>query len=217
MQDFFLIYGPPVTLMIIAGMIAHNRMMEKPSYRGWWGEYKVNLMLKLCLDRDYIILSNLIYRGLTSDDTTQVDHIVVSRYGVFVLETKTLKGKIFVEDEGRWIQIVGKRKYRVQCPLFQNYAHVKAIQRITGVHAQQIHNFAVMAGSAVFPEGRPERVYGIWDAIRKIQSYRDTVFTRSHVGTIVSALKRKGRSGSDEHEQHVARLKQRNAGVSDQD
>ncbi len=215
MQDFFIIYGPPVILMAIAALIAHRRLMERPAYRGWWGEYKVNLMLKLCLDRDYTILSNVIYRGQTAEETTQVDHVVVSRYGIFVLETKTLKGRIYVAPEGNWVQVVGRRKYPMQCPLAQNYAHVKAVQRITGVHAQKIHSYAVMAGSARFPEGKPERTYGIWDAMRKIQSYRDPVFSRSHVATMVASLKKRGRHGAGEHDRHVARLRGRASETQD--
>ena len=206
-----MLYGPPVVLMLIGGLWLHTRLMARPGYRGWWGEYKVNLMLKLCLDREYTILSNVIYRGRTSEETTQVDHIVVSRYGIFVLETKTLKGKIFVESEREWVQIIGRRKYRMQCPLVQTYAHVKAVQQVTGIHAQKIHSYAVMAGRARFPEGMPERVYGIWGAVRKIQSYREPVFSRGHVASLVEQLQRSARRGLGEQSRHVARLRKRAA------
>ena len=82
--------------------------MDSPAYRGWWGEYRVNLMLRLCLSNDYKILANSIYRGQRKGESTQVDHIVVSRYGIFVIETKTLKGVIKVDSEqpSKWVQIV---------------------------------------------------------------------------------------------------------------
>lgn len=220
MTDFMILYLPPVLGMLFLGTVAHLRLMERPGYRGWWGEYKVNLMLKLCLGRDYTVLSNSIYRGMRPDETTQVDHVVVSRFGLFVLETKCLKGRIIVDraQPASWLQIVGRRKYRMQSPLFQNYSHVKAIQRVTGVHASKIHSYAVMAGTATFPEGVPERVYGIWDAMRKIQSYRDPVFTRAHVAEQVRALRRRQvRGGLFAARRHVEQLQQKQRAAQEGD
>ncbi len=209
MADFLILYLPPlIGMMILAGFI-HARLLEKPEYRGWWGEYKVNLMLRLCLSSEYSVFSNAIYRGKTKDESTQVDHIVVSRFGVFVLETKCFKGKVYVDeqDPGKWVQVVGRRKYKLQNPLMQNYAHIKAIQHVIGVHGQKLHSYAVMAGDAEFPNGKPERVYGIWQMIRKIQSYKAPVFTRGHTDDIVRALKRRRiKGGYWAARRHVERL-----------
>lgn len=216
MAEFLFLYLPPVVLLVVIGLAAHFKLMSRPSYRGWWGEYKVNLMLKLCLGREYSIISNAIYRGMTREDTTQVDHVVVSRYGIFVLETKCLKGRIIVDpsNDANWLQIVGRRKYRLQNPLRQNYSHVKAVQRITGVHTSKIHSYAVMAGTARFDGGYPERVYGVWGAMRKIQSCRDPVFSKSHVEELKRALIRRrvklGLFGTRKHVENLQRRAQRN-------
>lgn len=212
MAEFLLLYLPPVLVMLILGAVIHVRLLEKPLYRGWWGEYKVNLMLRICLSNQYSVFSNAIYRGKTKEDSTQIDHVVVSRFGIFVLETKAFKGKIHTDplEQGSWLQIVGRRKYKIQNPLMQNYAHVKAVQAVTGVHSQKIHSYAVMAGSAEFPEGRPERVFGVWQIIRKIQSYRTPVFTRGHVDDICRSLKRRRiKGGYWAAQRHVERLKAR--------
>jgi len=212
MYDFFLLYLPPVIGMMILGCFLHARLLEKPAYRGWWGEYKVNFMLRLCLSSEYEVFSNAIYRGRLKGESTQVDHIVVSRFGVFVLETKCFKGKVFADalDPSQWFQVVGRRKYKIQNPLMQNYAHVKAIQNVTGVHAQKIHSYAVMAGNAEFPEGMPERVYGIWPMIRKIQSYKAPVFSRGHTDDIARSLRRRRiKGGYWAAQKHVERLQTR--------
>lgn len=189
MDGFFLTYGPVVAAMIIVAVIAHMRLMEIPAYRGWWGEYKVNLFLKLCLSGDYRVFSNGIYRD-NQGSTTQVDHIVVSRYGIFVVETKSLKGRLVIssEDPAKWIQIVGRRKYQLDSPHKQNHAHIKALQRVTGIHSQKFHSFVALAGSARFAEAKPERVYSIWELIRKIQSYKAPVLTRAAVYSINQRL-----------------------------
>lgn len=205
-----MLYLPPVVaLMVLTGFL-HARFLEYPAYRGWWGEYKVNLMLRICLSGEYSLFTNGIYRGRTSDESTQIDHIIVSRYGIFVLETKCFKGRIIPDplNADRWLQIVGRRKYEIQNPLMQNYAHVKAVQSVTGIHAQKIHSYAVMAGTAEFPDGMPERVYGIWGVIRRIQSYKAPVLTRGHVVSVCRMLRdRRVKGGYWAARRHVERLK----------
>jgi hypothetical protein len=217
MTEFLWTYMPAVIAMFVFAAIAHTRLLEFPYYRGWWGEYKVNFMLRLCLSGEYRVFANSIYRGQLNHESTQVDHIVVSRYGIWVLETKCFKGRIVVEPlkPETWVQIVGRRKYSIRNPLFQNHAHVRSIGRLLGVHGQKIHSYAVMAGTATFEAGLPERVYGIWGAVRKIQSYRAPVFSRGHVVSICSALERKRiKGGYFAAQRHVERLRKKHEGIS---
>ncbi|SIR00856.1 nuclease-related domain-containing protein [Aquipseudomonas alcaligenes] len=214
MTDFLWTYTPAVAVMFILGAIAHIRLLEYPKYRGWWGEYKVNFMLRLCLKSEYRVFANALYRGQHEGETTQVDHIVVSRYGVFVLETKSFKGRIVVDPmkPETWLQIVGRRKYEIRNPIYQNHAHARAVSRVLGVHGQKIHNYAVMAGTATFEGPMPERVYGIWQTVRKIQSYRTPVFSRGHVVSICSTLERRRiKGGYWAAQRHVERLRKKAA------
>ncbi|MBJ2264211.1 NERD domain-containing protein [Pseudomonas sp. MF6787] len=207
-----MLYLPPVLILGVFAGIAHMRLLEYPAYRGWWGEYKVNFMLRLCLSGQYKVFANAIYRGKTKEESTQIDHVIVSIYGIFVVETKCFKGKIITDPEAPelWLQIVGRRKYRVQNPLMQNYSHVKAVQKVTGVHSQKIHNYAVMAGQAKFTYGMPERVYSIWGVIRKIQSFKAPVFSRGHVVSICRSLsERRIKGGYWAARRHVEKLKLR--------
>ena len=48
---------------------------------------------------DYHLLSHLTLR--LKDRTTQIDHVLVSRFGVFVIETKDYKGWIFASSGDR--------------------------------------------------------------------------------------------------------------------
>ena len=66
----------------------------------------------------------------TAGGTTQIDHVFVSEFGVFVVETKNMNGWIYgTENDRKWIQVFpGGQKYTFQNPLRQNYGHVKAIE-----------------------------------------------------------------------------------------
>jgi hypothetical protein len=63
-------------------------------FKGVIGEWQVNLLIKFFLDKNnYHLIKNVTLP--TEDGTTQIDQIIVSQYGIFVVETKNMKGWIF--------------------------------------------------------------------------------------------------------------------------
>ena len=82
----------------------------KPTIKGWFGEEVIALYLRKLPPDEYTVLNDIILS--TENGTTQIDHIVVSVYGVFVIETKNYKGWIFGgEKSAQWTQnIYGKKK-----------------------------------------------------------------------------------------------------------
>ena len=76
--------------------------------KGWLGELLVRLFARWMLDkRVYRKLHNVTLD--TVDGTTQIDHVFISPFGIFVLETKNMRGWIFgSEKQAQWTQkIVG--------------------------------------------------------------------------------------------------------------
>ncbi|MDX1757907.1 MAG: nuclease-related domain-containing protein [Marinobacter sp.] len=77
-----------IPLAFLAGVI------KSSWFKGKLGEFLVNASARLFLDKNrYHLIKNVTLP--TEDGTTQIDHIIVSRYGVFVVETKNMKGWIF--------------------------------------------------------------------------------------------------------------------------
>jgi restriction system protein len=69
-------------------------ILKSPWFKGVAGEFIVNISAKLLLNKDdYHLIKNVTLP--TEDGTTQMDHIIVSKYGIFVVETKNMKGWIF--------------------------------------------------------------------------------------------------------------------------
>jgi hypothetical protein len=97
------------------------------------------------------------------DGTTQVDHILVSRFGVFVIETKDYKGWIFANPkQAKWTQVLFRRKFRFQNPIFQNLRHVRAVQNLLDFLPQDaVRSAVVFAGNAEFKTGVPLGVYSL--------------------------------------------------------
>ncbi|MGQ9661890.1 MAG: nuclease-related domain-containing protein [Kiritimatiellia bacterium] len=77
-----------------------------PELKGWFGEKSVTSLLRQSLDPTvYHLISNVMIP--TQEGTTQIDHIIVSRYGVFVLEVKNYTGWIYGNEKDRpWTKVI---------------------------------------------------------------------------------------------------------------
>jgi restriction system protein len=90
-----------------------------PFMKGVLREFQVNLIARLFLDKQvYTLFKNVTLP--TEDGTTQIDHVIVSRYGLFVIETKNMKGWIFGSAQQKiWTQKIYRHTSKFQNPLYQ--------------------------------------------------------------------------------------------------
>lgn len=95
------------------------------------GEETVASILKT-LPKDYVVFND-VYLDIKGY-CAQIDHVVISRYGVFIIETKNYTGWIFGNESSEyWTQTIYDEKYKLRNPLKQNYAHLKTLQLIFGI------------------------------------------------------------------------------------
>lgn len=95
------------------------------------GEESVASILRT-LPKDYVVFND-VYLEIKGK-STQIDHVVISRYGVFIIETKNYTGWIFGNETSEyWTQIIYEDKYKLRNPLRQNYSHLKTLQSIFGI------------------------------------------------------------------------------------
>ena len=102
------------------------------------------------LDKDkYRVLNDIkIDNPSNHTKTSQIDHLVVSKYGIFVVETKAYKGKIYGKEYSRnWTQYLGSKKYEFMNPILQNYGHIKAIEAILEEAYPNMKYFSIIAFS----------------------------------------------------------------------
>jgi hypothetical protein len=123
-------------------------------------------------------------------DTTQVDHILVSRFGVFIIETKHYTGWIFGDERSKqWTQTIWARKYKFQNPLHQNYKHVKAAQTLLDfLPPEQVVGLVVFTGEAEFMIGKPKGVYSLEAVISHLKSFSQEVLTENRMQFCVGRL-----------------------------
>lgn len=146
-------------------------------FKGLIGEFVINVSARLLLDKNkYHLIKNVTLP--TNGGSTQIDHIIVSEFGVFVLETKNMKGWIFGSAHQKtWTQKIYKHTSKFQNPLHQNYKHVKTLQALLGLTDEQIHSLIIFVGNSTFKTPMPDNVsYGA-AYIRYIKSKKTPVLS----------------------------------------
>jgi hypothetical protein len=123
---------------------------KSPSYKGARGEQRVAKKLKKLDSLDpekYKILNNVMLK--TSRGSSQIDHVVVSIYGIFVIETKNFSGWIFGNEKAeQWTQTIYNEKNKFRNPVKQNWAHVYALKEILSAYRGiKYHPIVAFTGS----------------------------------------------------------------------
>jgi len=180
-----------------------------PQVKGLVGELQGRLAGGLFLD-------DKVYRSVHNvtlqmpDGTTQIDHVIVSRYGVFVVETKNYSGWIYgSERDAQWTQVLFGKKVRFQNPLRQNYRHVASLATFLDLPEGRFHSVVMFWGDCELKTPMPPNVMTSGYATY-IKSKSAPVFTDEEVEDIVEAVRR-GRLPPTwkTHRAHVASLRKR--------
>jgi len=98
-----------------------------PKIKGYFGEKSVAFFLSRLDPEKYKVINNIMLQ--IGKGTSQIDHIIVSNYGIFVIETKNYKGWIIGNEfDDYWTQVIYKRKEKLRNPIKQNYGHIQALK-----------------------------------------------------------------------------------------
>lgn len=181
--------------------------------KGWFGEKKTELKLSLALDNDiYIVFHDIIIPS--RNGTTQIDHVIVSRYGLFVVETKNLKGWIYgTANQPKWTQVVYQSKYKFQNPLKQSYRHKKALSNHLRIKENNIHQVVSFVGDCQLKTDMPPNVIksGLGSYIKE---FNKIVFSEDEVNEIENILSRLKSEVSVSTEKHIQSLHDRHNSIS---
>jgi hypothetical protein len=181
-------------------------------FKGWLGEKSTQFGMWMKLDSEtYHRFHNLILS--TPNGTTQIDHVLLSRFGVFVIETKNYNGWIFGnEDQKSWTQVLHRAKYSFQNPLHQNYRHTKALSELLNVELSKIHSIVFFIGDAKLKTNLPANVMtsGLSAYIR---AFNRVVFADTELAQLEQHLA-KLQSTSVSSQEHVFNLRERHSSTT---
>ena len=200
-----------IPLFLIVGAIK----AFKPFLKGKLGECTVSAHAKLYLDKEKYTLLNDCTLPDDANVTTQIDHILLSPYGIFVIETKNYKGWIFGgERQKTWTQKIYKNSYKFQNPLHQNYKHQKVLESVLVdiVDPTLIHSIVVFMPDCEFKTQMPNNVFRSAAWTDFIKSFTNDVIPEMKLRRIKYRLEKEILEKSwKTNRQHVQNLKDRHA------
>lgn len=183
---------------------------KTPDGKGIIGEFLVNIAINTRLDKNkYHLLKNVTLP--TEDGTTQIDHIIVSQYGIFIIETKNMKGWIFGDEHQKtWTQKIYKHTSKFQNPLYQNYKHTKTIESLLELEADKVFSIVTFVGESTFKTKMPKNVTHGGKFISFIKSQTNKLLSEKEVQKIISLIENgqlsKIRKTNKEHVEHVKKI-----------
>ena len=128
------------------------------------GEHHVKKELKKLPKDKYLVINDLMIK--MDDLTHQIDHVVISSYGIFVIETKQYNGYIFGNEyDKKWKQ---NNKYYINNPIHQNYGHVKALEGILNISEDKFIPIVCIPSTAKIKVVSKNLVLGIYELIPEI-------------------------------------------------
>jgi len=167
-------------------------LFKTPWMEGKVGEFMVNVATSLRLDKEkYVNIKNITLQ-LNDGSTTQIDHVIVSRFSVFVIETKNMKGWIFGDEhQEKWTQQIFKEKHRFQNPLRQNYRHTKALEEILALPTESIIPIVVFIGDCEFKTTMPKNVFINAKYTSYIESFQEKKLSAYQFNMTIGTLNQK--------------------------
>ncbi|NHB59398.1 NERD domain-containing protein [Acinetobacter sp. 194] len=201
--------------MIPLFMIGFLFKVFKPLIKGKLGEFAVSTHVKLYLKEPYILLNDCTLPD-ESAGTTQIDHILLSPYGIFIIETKNYTGWIFGgERQKTWTQKIYKKSYKFQNPLHQNYKHSKVLEQILSdvVEAEYLHSIIVFMPDCEFKTQMPANVFRGAAWVDYVKTFQEPVISSIKLKRIQFRIEKEILEKSwKTNRQHVQNLKEKHQG-----
>ena len=200
------IEGPRIALVL---MLIVLLKMFYPWFAGKMGESKVQAVLSK-LDRERYTALHDVMIETEPGQTAQIDHVVFSPYGIFVIETKNYEGWIYGrESESAWTQKFPRTSHRFQNPIRQNQGHIRKLSAVLGIPPDGFHSIIAFGRQATLKVDTITPVLYMDQILRHIRQYQTVLFSPGQIVQWSQTLKNANVTSKTKRRQHVNRIRQR--------
>ena len=173
---------------------------------GLIGEHWTKEALSKLPKDTYKIINDVLIK--TSTGTHQIDHIVVSKYGIFVIETKQYNGYITGSKwDKHWIRHAGKRKLYYENPIRQNYGHVKSLQELLNIEENKLINLVCIPSNAKLKIKHDGELVNNLNIVKTITSYKEVIV--NNTDTIINIIKTINITDKEIRKEHIKNIKKK--------
>ena len=202
-QLFITVVSNPWFITIIALSILADILY--PKFRGFMGEFWVKKELKKLPRDKYLVLNDIMIEQ--NDYTHQIDHIVISQFGIFVIEMKNYYGLILGNDyQDKWKQYLGKKKYYFLNPIHQNYGHVKALEEALDLDSKFFIPIVCFSNQAKLKIETSNIVVPFRYLISSIKSHKNIIL-EVNLETIQNKIIELNITSKEERREHVKNIR----------
>jgi predicted RNA-binding Zn-ribbon protein involved in translation (DUF1610 family) len=177
-------YGLSIVILLFAVLICVGYIiLHLPVVKGILGEKWVTLFINKAKNKEDVLINDIIVPG-EDGKTSQIDHILVSKKGLFVIETKNMAGRIYGrQDELKWMQALnyGKTKNSFYSPIRQNQTHIYRLKNIVGEETPMFNCVVFVQGNTDYIQAEVYSPYRFYKALKKTPN---TSLTSEQVKTI---------------------------------
>ena len=192
--------------LIILGIVKLIIKLFKPQILGKSGEHGAKEMLNELPKDEYRVLNDIMI--FSNGETHQIDHVVVSIYGVFVIETKQYNGYITGgKYDKHWIRHVGRNEIYYTNPIRQNMGHVKTICQLLNLDETKVFNIVFIPSTAKLKIDHDGELVRYDELKDKILSYQNIIIT--NVDDIVNTIELNNITDREERKAHNENVREK--------
>ena len=196
-----------IVIIIIVLVIVYK--INNHKIKGFIGESNVASTLRRLPSDEYKVLNNILINS--EGRSSQIDHVVVSRYGIFVIETKKFSGWIHGNEKSQnWTQTFYKKRKKFRNPIKQNWSHIFTLKDyLSHYQNAKYHNIIVFTGNGKLKNITSETpVVYRRHLVRTIKANSESInLDIEQVDTIASKLSEVVVQGRRAKKEHIAQTK----------
>lgn len=192
-----------ISIYWLANKLLHHKI------RGYIGEKITAIILTKLEKSQYKVINNVVLN--INGRTSQIDHLVISDFGIFIIETKNYKGWILGgENSDYWTQVIYKYKNKFYNPILQNYSHIQSIKHTLREYSNvKFIPIVVFSTKATIKTQTDSCVIYSTNLLKEIRKHREVILTEREKDEITNIIYSANTKEIYDNSQHIRSIKKR--------
>lgn len=181
-----------------------------PKDKGEDGEKKIANILGDTIKGQQYVINGLCY-STKKGCSCEIDHILINKYGIWVIETKNLYGRIYgSSNDATWNQVTENETKPFSNPINQNYGHISTLKKDLNIDVI-FHNVVVFLSRGDISQVSAKNVCTEFELPSFINTYRGFILSVYQMERCYKTLCYLKNNYSISKKKHNRNIKRRNS------
>ena len=180
--------------------------------QGARGEYRTSQILETATFENKLLFN--CYIPNRSGDKTELDIIMISTKGIYVVENKNYSGWIFGDEQSKnWCETLKGKKFFFYSPVKQNKSHIKNLEKILNIGEDKYISLITFNKNAILKKVKtesPKLYVKKYDELQKFikeQEKCPDILQHEEIEEIYKSLLLGTQLNDEEKQKHIERIK----------